>query len=104
MNLFFELHQGIPREGPGDNRSTRKAYQLIEPYVSKPVILDIGCGPGMQTIELASLTTGTILATDLNEDFLDELRNKVVELGLSDKVKVEKADMKALPYSDGNLM
>lgn len=101
MNLFYELHQGIPREGPGNNVSTRKAYELIEKYVSEPAILDIGCGPGMQTIELASLTTGTILATDLNEGFLEELRKNVAVRGLNEKVKVEKADMKALPYKDG---
>lgn len=25
MNLFFEIHQDILREGPGDNKSTRQA-------------------------------------------------------------------------------
>ncbi|EKN70565.1 methyltransferase type 11 [Neobacillus bataviensis LMG 21833] len=101
MSIFYELHKDIPREGPGNNETTRNAYQLIEKFVSKPSILDIGCGPGMQTIELASLTDGTILATDINDNFLDVLREKVREFGLLDKVNVEKANMKDLPYSEG---
>ncbi|GHH99339.1 class I SAM-dependent methyltransferase [Neobacillus kokaensis] len=71
MNIFFELHKDIPREGPGDNESTRKAYQMIEKFVDKPSILDIGCGPGMQTLVLAAITDGTIVATDITEGFLE---------------------------------
>jgi ubiquinone/menaquinone biosynthesis C-methylase UbiE len=98
MNLFYELHKDIPREGPGNNESTRKAYQLIQKYISNPSILDIGCGPGMQTLELAALTDGTILATDTNEGFLDVLRVEAERLGFSGKITVEKANMKSLPY------
>ncbi|MDQ1145638.1 ubiquinone/menaquinone biosynthesis C-methylase UbiE [Bacillus sp. SORGH_AS 510] len=78
MSIFYELHRDIPREGPGNNESTRKAYKIIEKYVSKPFILDIGCGPGMQTMELASLTEGSVLATDVNDGFLERL-NEVVK-------------------------
>jgi ubiquinone/menaquinone biosynthesis C-methylase UbiE len=98
MNLFSEIHKDIPREGPGNNESTRKAYNLIKNYVSEPHILDIGCGPGMQTIELGSLTDGTILATDMNEEFLTVLSENAKKYGLSQKIKIEKADMKNLPY------
>lgn len=101
MNLFFELHKDLPREGPGNNESTRKAYQQIEKFLSKPAILDIGCGPGMQTVELAKLTDGTIVATDMHEGFLEVLRGKIEQNGFTKKVQVEKANMKDLPYSEG---
>ncbi|MEW9054018.1 MAG: class I SAM-dependent methyltransferase [Neobacillus sp.] len=102
MNLFYELHNNIPREGPGNNESTKKAYQIIEKLLpTRPLILEIGCGPGMQTIELASLTSGTIVAADLNEGFLAVLQEKVEKYGLQNKVTVEKANMKSLPYSEG---
>jgi ubiquinone/menaquinone biosynthesis C-methylase UbiE len=100
MNLFFEIHKDIPREGPGDNLSTRKAYQMIEEHLSNPKILDIGCGPGMQTVEIAKLTEGTVLATDMNEGFLDVLSEKMKEFGLTDKVSTQKANMKNLPFKD----
>lgn len=101
MNIFYELHRDIPREGPGNNESTRKAYKIIEKSVTSPSILDIGCGPGMQTLELASLTNGTILATDVNDGFLESLKEEVKKRELSGKIRVEKANMKSLPYEEG---
>jgi ubiquinone/menaquinone biosynthesis C-methylase UbiE len=52
MNIFFEIHKDLPREGPGDNESTRKAFSMLVDLPAEPDILDIACGPGMQTIEL----------------------------------------------------
>ncbi|WP_026573461.1 class I SAM-dependent methyltransferase [Bacillus sp. UNC438CL73TsuS30] len=100
MNIFFEIHRDIPREGPGNNESTRKAYQLIGKYVSQPVILDIGSGPGMQTIELAGITDGSILAADLNEDFLKVLAERAEKQGFSKKIDPQKADMCNLPFEE----
>jgi ubiquinone/menaquinone biosynthesis C-methylase UbiE len=101
MSIFFEIHSDIPREGPGDNESTRKAYKLIEKYVSKPVILDIGAGPGMQTMEIAKLTDGTILATDMNEDFLHVVEERAKQFGVSEKISTQIANMKKLPFEEG---
>lgn len=35
MSFFFEIHKGIPREGPGDNESTRKALSLLNDLPSE---------------------------------------------------------------------
>lgn len=45
QDIFFEIHQDLPREGPGRDKYTRKAFQML-PAMDKPKILDIGCGPG----------------------------------------------------------
>jgi ubiquinone/menaquinone biosynthesis C-methylase UbiE len=37
----------------------------------KPLFLNIGCGPGMQTIEIAKLSRGTIIALDNYKPFLN---------------------------------
>jgi hypothetical protein len=47
VNVFFEVHSGLLREGPGDNESTKKAYFMLQDLPENPLILDIGCGPGM---------------------------------------------------------
>jgi SAM-dependent methyltransferase len=73
MEYFYELFRGLPRAGPGDNDSTRKAYSYMNELPVKPLILDIGCGPGMQTIELAKLSRGMIIALDNHQPFLDQL-------------------------------
>ena len=40
VNVFFEVHSGLPREGPGDNESTRKAYLMLDDLPEKPRILE----------------------------------------------------------------
>ena len=71
--IFFEVHSNLPRAGPGSNESTNRAFKSLKNLPAKPRILDIGCGPGMQTIELAKLSGGQIEALDNHQPFLDQL-------------------------------
>jgi SAM-dependent methyltransferase len=98
MDIFFELHQDLPREGPGDNPSTRQALSLLKELPPRPLILDIGCGPGMQTIELARCTDGTIIAIDTHQPFLEKLKQRAQAEGLSDKITVINMSMFALEF------
>lgn len=61
---FFELHAGLARQGPGADAHTRRAFALVGDLPPAPVIVDVGCGPGMQTLELARLTRSTVHAVD----------------------------------------
>ena len=87
MGYFYELFDGLPRGGPGDNASTRKAWGAMEDVPPAPEILDIGCGPGMQTMELARLSKGRITALDNHQPFLDKLEREADRLGLSGHIK-----------------
>lgn len=84
MKYFYELYTGLPRGGPGDNLSTRKAFSFLTNLPEKPFILDIGCGPGMQTIELAKISHGKIIALDNFQPFLDQLMNDAQKEGVQD--------------------
>jgi ubiquinone/menaquinone biosynthesis C-methylase UbiE len=66
---------------------TRKAFDSI-PEIDKPRILDIGCGTGTVTLELARLSNGEITSIDIDKKSLDKLNHRIREKGLSDKVKV----------------
>ena len=66
---------------------TRKAFDSI-PEIDKPRILDIGCGTGTVSLELARLSNGEITSIDIDQKALDKLNHKIREKGLSDKVKV----------------
>ena len=66
---------------------TRKAFQLI-PKIASPVILDVGCGSGIQTLELASLTNGKIISIDINDTELAKLRERVVANKLTGRIEV----------------
>lgn len=102
-SLFFEIHKDIPREGPGENECTRKAYHMLADLPAHPHIVDIGCGPGMQTIELARLTDGTITAVDTHLPFLQRLEKQKAAAGVADKIKTLQASMFELPFKSESI-
>ena len=95
---FFELHAGLPREGPGDDASTERALQLLPGLPVHPNVLDVGCGPGAQTLVLARLTRGMVTAVDLHQPFLDELMRRARVAGLAETIRPVRASMEALPF------
>jgi cyclopropane fatty-acyl-phospholipid synthase-like methyltransferase len=56
----------------------------------------------MQTITLAKLSKGRIDAVDNHQSFLEQLKKKAAEEGVSDKITVVNGDMAALNYEDGS--
>lgn len=100
MSAFFEIHKDNPREGPGDNASTDKAFCMIKDLPPHPQILDIGCGPGMQTIELARISKGHIIAIDTYQPFLDALGRQAKEAGVSAQIETKNQSMFALDFTE----
>lgn len=99
-DMFFELHSGLPRESPGDDASTAHAAQIVAPYLpSCPAVLDIGCGPGAQTLVVARETGGIVTAIDTHQPFLDELTRRAKAAGLKDRIRTSQADMRKLPFA-----
>ncbi|MDH5662868.1 MAG: class I SAM-dependent methyltransferase [Candidatus Bathyarchaeota archaeon] len=96
-NLVFELDQDHFRERL--NKYTRKAFQML-PRLEKPRILDIGCGSGVPTIELARLSYGQIIGLDINQSLLDKLNKKIEEEGLTNRVKTVKCSMFEINFPD----
>lgn len=78
---------------------TRKAFHMV-PELGRPYILDIGCGSGVPTMELARLSNGQITGLDVKQDALDRLRRKIEEAGLSDRVKTLNCSMFDMDFRD----
>lgn len=97
---FYELYGSMPRQGPGDNASTRRALALISRLPDKLVILDVGCGKGMQTLELARITTGKIFAVDNYQPFLDALNKRALSAGAAGRITSVNASMDNLPFGN----
>jgi ubiquinone/menaquinone biosynthesis C-methylase UbiE len=98
--VFFELHSGLPRQGPGSRASTERAFRMIPTLPDQPRILDMGCGPGSSAIELARLSGGRIIAVDNHEPFLGELKERADANGSSDNIEIMNGDMLNLDFSD----
>jgi len=103
VNLFCEVHSGLPREGPGSIETTRKAFMTLRSLPMDFKLLEIGCGPGLQTLELARMSenkSGHIVATDINETFLGGLRASLSKSAIYN-VTVQQEDMFSLSFEEG---
>lgn len=100
IDIFFEIHKDIPREGPGDSKSTQRAFSLLKNLPSKPKILDIGCGPGKQTFDLIKLTDGNMVAIDNHQPYIDSLNEEIVKQGLTDRIQALNKDMFNLDFEE----
>ncbi|MDP7080109.1 MAG: class I SAM-dependent methyltransferase [Candidatus Undinarchaeales archaeon] len=101
MEMLFEVFTGLPRAGPGDDESTRRAYRMMKGRSDNPAVLDIGCGPGKQTIELARISNGTVTALDIHQPFLDQLMAKAKDLGVADRVRTVNRSMTDMNFDPG---
>ncbi|MFX0033355.1 MAG: class I SAM-dependent methyltransferase [Promethearchaeota archaeon] len=80
---------------------TRKAFAIL-PEMHKPRILDIGCGFGILTVELARLSNGEVIGIDIDQAALDDLNNRAKILGLSNRIKAMNCSMLELKFQDEN--
>lgn len=101
-SYFFEIYEAIPRQGPGDRQSTERALGLLPPLTSHHRILDIGCGSGAQTVDLARATAARIVAVDLHEAFVTQLVKRAADQGLGARIQAQVGDMNDLAFPDGS--
>jgi ubiquinone/menaquinone biosynthesis C-methylase UbiE len=98
-DIFFEIHSDLPREGYGRDKYTARAFRMI-PKIERPKILDIGCGPGAQTLEIARLSGGQVTGIDTHQPYLDILLKKADEQSLSDNIRALNMSMKKMSFPE----
>lgn len=97
------LHRDLPREGPGDDGCTKEALRRLPPLPAQPVTIDLGCGPGRQTLVLARALHTRVIAIDLHQPYLDQLRRDATDQGLSPLIETLRMDMGALDILPGTV-
>lgn len=91
--IFYELYYGLPRLAPGSQEQTFRAFSHLALPNQKIKILDLGCGTGMQTLNLASIIEGKITAIDNHQPFLEQLIIQANQQNLIDKIEVQLGDI-----------
>jgi len=93
----FQAKKDVVRERL--NKYTRKAFKVL-PKLNNPKILDIGCGSGIPTLELARLSHGEILGIDIDQPALDKFARKINEAGLTDQVQAVNCSIFDMDFAD----
>lgn len=98
---FFAVFEALPRQGPGSRACTAQALALCEGLPPEPDVVDLGCGSGAQTVDLAELTGGTVVAVDAHAPFAAMLSARAAAHGLADRIRPVVADMLHSGLPDG---
>lgn len=98
MQDFFNVFEGVERWGPGSERDTLYALDLLPQKPSK--LLEIGCGKGAATVVLAKAINADITAIDNEPAALDRLAAKLVNNGLAHRVTLLNKSMTTIDLPD----
>lgn len=90
---MMRLHSGLPRQAPGGDACTLEALRRLPPLSSDACIYDLGCGPGRAALVLAGTLQQRVIAVDLQEEFLSQLRRNAAQMALTDLIETRCANM-----------
>jgi ubiquinone/menaquinone biosynthesis C-methylase UbiE len=101
-------HRVCPVECAGslDNRLRRwlqNPRKILSPYIEKGMtVLDIGCGPGFFSVDMAHLVgeSGRVIAVDLQEGMLAKLNKKIQGTELDERFTLQKCEEDQLGVSE----
>lgn len=97
------LRGDLPRQGAGADWCTREAVRRLPPLRKPPAVLDLGCGPGRQTVVLAQHFQTPIAAVDPNPVFLDQMMQSAEAAGVAALIRRRQEDPLRPPEAEGSL-
>ncbi len=100
--IHYQIFEALPRQGPGDEKSTKRAFRKLAGLPEHPEILDVGCGTGGQTLVLAKLSAGNITALDNHAPFIEKLKRDAKKAGYADIIHCVVGDMAAMNFPRGS--
>ena len=99
---FLALYGVLPRAAPGSANSTQTAMDAL-PKGPRRKILDLGCGPGAQTLSLATaLPDSIVVAVDVLPFMVFETARRGRAAGIADRIVATVGDMAAPPVALGS--
>jgi ubiquinone/menaquinone biosynthesis C-methylase UbiE len=96
------------RAGFLDNKLRKflhKPKKILKSYVKdSSTVLDLGCGPGTFTIDMAKMTgnSGKVIAADLQTEMLEIVKNKVKGTELESRIVLQKCEIDLIGFK-GNV-
>jgi ubiquinone/menaquinone biosynthesis C-methylase UbiE len=96
----------VERAGSLDNGIRRWLHdprKILGPYIKDGMtVLDLGCGPGFFTIDMARMVgkSGRVIASDLQEGMLRKLRDKIQGTELAERITLHKCEANRIGVSE----
>jgi ubiquinone/menaquinone biosynthesis C-methylase UbiE len=84
-------------------RWLQSPQKILAPYVKKGMkVLDLGCGPGFFSIEMAKMVgkSGKVFSADLQEGMLQKVRDKINGTELEERIHLVKCDKDSINIHD----
>jgi len=76
-------------------RWLQNPQKILKPYIAEGMtVLDVGCGPGFFSVEMAQMVgkTGKVIAADLQEKMLQKVKEKIKGTALEDRIILHKCE------------
>lgn len=80
-------------------RWVQNPQKILKPFIEEGMtVLDLGCGPGFFTLDMAYLVgeSGQVIASDLQEGMLQKVREKVKGKEVEKRIKLHKCGEKKI--------
>lgn len=96
----------VERAGSLDSKIRRwlqNPQKILKPYIKKGMtVLDLGCGPGFFTIDMAKMVgeSGRVIASDLQEGMLQKVKEKIEGTKLEKIIVLHKCEENRVGVSD----
>jgi len=96
----------VERAGSLDSRIRRwvqSPKKILGPYVKEGMtVLDLGCGPGFFSIEMAYMVgkSGCVIASDLQEGMLQKVRDKIEGTDLQERINLHHCEDERIGVSN----
>lgn len=96
----------VERAGSLDNRVRRwiqNPQKILRHYIKEGMtVVDIGCGPGFFSIDMAQMVseTGRVIAVDLQEEMLQKIRGKIQGTELERRITLHKCEDNKIGLSE----
>lgn len=89
----------VEKAGSLDNgfrRFLQNPKRILKPYIKEGMtVLDLGCGPGFFSLEIAELlsNSGTVIAADLQQGMLDKVKQKIRGMDVESRIQLHKCSV-----------
>lgn len=84
-------------------RCLQNPQKILRPYIEEGMtVLDIGCGPGLFSIDMAQMVgkSGRVIASDLQEGMLQKVRDKIKGTELEKRITLHKCEENKIGVSE----